>query len=96
MLIYDCRDIQGNRCKYLREVKNKKIDKIPNIYICNKHHIPLFPEKENEGKINEINTGLSPDFDCIIMGQLRKEYYAPKIMFTINPDRTTQFWNPTL
>ena len=96
MLKYDCRNIQGSKCKHLRSIHDDRIDKIPDIYICNKHHITLFPEKENRGKINEHNTGLSPDFNCVVMSRLRKYFYAPKIMFSINPDRTTQFWNPTI
>lgn len=96
MLKYDCRNIQGSKCKHLHLLQENRIDKIPDIYICNKHHITLFPEKINKGKIDEDNIGLSPDFNCSVMVKMRKHFYAPKILFSINPDRTTKYWNPTL
>jgi len=93
MAKFDCRSIKDSKCKYLNPAGYIKFGKIPYIYFCGKMHITLFPEIYNKHRMNEKLITISPDFNCPYMQQLRKRGYCSSIEFSINPDRSSNYWN---
>ena len=85
--------IQGNgKCKHLYDSQNRRMTSNPRLFICKAMNIVLHPEMSEKGKITEEILGISPDFDCPVMQELRSKTGEPKFSSVITSKITSE-WN---
>ena len=92
-LKFNCKTInKGNKCKYLQEKSSQKLI-VPKFYICEILNSVLLPDVADRGKLTENINGLSPLFHCPVMKEKRLKKKAKDVVFTIYPDKSTEYWN---
>ena len=91
--MYDCRNINDVKCKYLKAANDKKIGNLPHIYHCKKMNITLFADMRNKDNLNDETLSISPDFNCPLMQKLRIKGLAPKFEYSIESNKPSIYWN---